>query len=260
MASLALQVERSRTAFEPCAMHPEAHVHEPLFPTAELDDLSSHAHRQLIGWLGFLLPALLWLIAGWRPTGPLPQWCLLDSVSVYYYTGAVTVFVGILVALGVFLFTYRGYDNEYRRRDRIAAIVAGGAAVLVAFFPTAPPDASLRPAWWTSPLGTIHYAAAVVLFGAFIYFSLFLFPRSKVDIGASLPNDKRRRNRVYRVCGAAMVACILWAGAAELRHAPIFWPETLALEFFAVSWLVKGRVGWTITALGHRVVHYGRHP
>jgi hypothetical protein len=61
----------------------EAHVPQPLFPAAEPDDLSSHAHRQLIGSLGLSLPLLLWLIAAWRPTAPLPRWRPLDSVSDY---------------------------------------------------------------------------------------------------------------------------------------------------------------------------------
>ncbi len=41
---------------------------EPLVHAREPDDLSSHGHRQLIGWLGLLLPVLLWGIAGARPT------------------------------------------------------------------------------------------------------------------------------------------------------------------------------------------------
>ena len=84
--------------------------------------------------------------------------------------------------------------------------------------------------------------------------------KSKVDRGALLPQDKRTRNGVYRVSGMAMVACILWAGGASLRHAPIFCPEALALEFFAVSWLVKGRADWTIAAAGQQTLYYGRHP
>jgi hypothetical protein len=109
---------------------------ESLFATAEQDDLSSHLHRQLIGYLGMTLPFLLWVIAGWRPTEGLPRWGLLTSVSAYYYTGSVAAFVGILVALAAFLVTYRGYKNEQNRRDRIAAIIASVAAIGVAFFPT----------------------------------------------------------------------------------------------------------------------------
>jgi len=230
---------------------------EPFFSAPERDDRSTHAHRLLIGALGLVLPALLWLIAGWRPTHAMPRWAPLDSVSAYYHTGAVAAFAGILTALAVYLFTYRGYANAYGRRDRIAAIVAGAAAVLVAFFPTRATGALPAPSWWTSWMGTVHYIAAVVLFGAFIYFCLFLFPKSQAG-GAPLPPDKRRRNRIYRMCGVAMVACIAWAGGARAGDAPIFWPEALALEFFAISWLVKGRGDRTAVAVGQRALYYGR--
>jgi len=172
----------------------------------------------------------------------------------------VAALVGILIALAVFLFTYRGYNNEYRRRDRVAAIIAGGAAVLVAFFPAGAPNDLPVPSWWTPRTATIHYVSAVVLFGAFIFFSLFLFPKSKVKEGEPLPPDKRARNWIYISCGVAMVVCVLWAWSALITGAPIFWPEALALEFFAVSWLVKGRADRTATAAGRRTLHYGRHP
>lgn len=226
----------------------------------EQDDQSSNIHRQLIGYLGLIMPALFWLIAGWRPTEGLQSWKPLTSVSAYYYTGAVSAFAGILVALALFLFTYRGYKNEYRRRDRIAAIIAGAAAVLVALFPTEAPG-GLKPLfWWTPLIGVIHYVSAVVLFGAFIFFSLVLFRKSKVKKGELLPRGKRLRNLIHILCGAAMMACMAWAGIASVNGASIFWPEALALEFFAVSWLVKGRVDVTVVAVSKRTLYYTRHP
>jgi hypothetical protein len=237
-----------------------ARARAPLFPEPEPDDLSSYVHRQSIGGLGMALPVLVWLIAGWRPTEGLQRWRMLGSVSAYYYTGSVAAFVGILFALAVFLFTYRGYDNEHGRRDRIAAIIAGAAALLVAFFPTDAPSGLTVPSWWTSVTGTIHFTAAAILFCTFSFFSLFLFPMSKVKAGAPLPPDKRARNAIYVSCGVAMLVCILWAAGASLAHAPIFWPEALALEFFAASWLVKGRADRTAVTACWRTLHYGRHP
>ena len=46
-----------------------------------------------------MLPLLLWLIAGLRPIEGLQHWTPLGSISAYYHTGAVVVFVGILVSL-----------------------------------------------------------------------------------------------------------------------------------------------------------------
>ena len=203
---------------------------------------------------------LLWVIAGLRPTAGLEPWRILRSVSAYYYTGAVAAFVGVLIALAAFLFTYRGYDNKDRRRDRVAAIIAGVAAVVVAFFPTAAPRGLPEPSWWTLTIGIIHYVAAVVLFGSFIFFSLFLFTKSNLKPGQRAPWDKRARNGIYLLCGVAMVGCVLWALGAWLMDGPIFWPEALALEFFAVSWLAKGRADRTAINAGRRTLHYARHP
>ena len=233
---------------------------EPLFTAKEVDDQSSHAYRQLIGGLGFALPYMLWLMAGLRPTEGLQRWEMLGSLSAYYHTGAVPAFVGILVALGVFLITYRGYNNKYRRRDRAAAIMAGTAAILVAFFPTAAPKGLSGPSWWAPRTGVIHYVAAVVLFSAFSFISLFLFRKTKVGAGEPLPADKRVRNGIYSWCGIAMVGCMAWAGGASVVGASILWPEALALEFFAISWLVKGRADRTAVAAARRTWHYGRHP
>ncbi len=233
---------------------------EPLFAPREPDDLSSAAYRQLIGYLGMVLPVILWLIAGSRPTKGLPPWKLLESVSSYYYTGAVAAFVGVLAGLGAFLVTYRGYNNEYGWRDRVAGVVAGIAAALVAFFPTAVPTGLPALSWWTKLTGRVHYIAAATLFISFIFFSLFQFRKSKPGSGKTLPTSKRVRNGIHIFCGIAMAVCILWAGIASLIGAPIFWPEALALEFFAVSWLAKGRADRTVVAAGRRTLYYGRHP
>ncbi len=227
-------------------------------PAARTDDLSSHIHRQMIGALGLSLPVLLWVIAGTRPMIGVPRWHVLSSVSAYYYTGAVAAFVGVLAALAVFLFTYRGYNNEYGRRDRVAAVVAGSAAILVAFFPTAAPNHLSAPPWWTPLMGTVHYISAIVLFCSFIFFSLFLFPKSRTKEGTRLPRDKQVRNGIYRFCGLGMVIAVLWAAAASYVGAPIFWPEAMALEFFAVSWLMKGRMDKSAVGAARQTARYAR--
>jgi len=39
---------------------------------------------------------------------------------------------------------------------------------------------------------------------------------------------------------------VWWAGIAGVKGQPIFWPESLALVFFAASWLIKGEAPTTI--------------
>jgi hypothetical protein len=202
------------------------------------DDRSDNSHRQLIGWIGFWLPWILILIAAVRPTGPSGGSAILNSISAYYYTGAVAAFVGMLVALALFLLTYRGYDNKYGWLDRLAARVAGVAALFVAFFPTSAPDGFPPIVWWADWDGQLHYFAAIVLFSMFALFSLFLFRLGKDD---PPPPDKRRRNLTYLVCGIVIVAGMVWSAIAKQQDRSIFIPESLALMAFAVSWLIKGR-------------------
>ena len=167
----------------------------------------------------------------------------MDSISAYYYSGAVVAFVGLLVALALFLVTYRGFDNKWGWVDRLAARVAGFAALLVAFFPTTAPAGYPELPWWTESSRHIHYASAIVLFSMFALFCLWLFRMSSTD---PPPPDKKRRNLIYVVCGILILIGMAWAAIAGQRKQPIFWPESLALTAFAVSWLVKGRAPRTI--------------
>ena len=200
------------------------------------DDLSDNAHRQLIGYIGLVLPFLLIWIAVIRDG--IEQWKNLESISAYYYTGAVAAFVGMLVALALFLFTYRGYANKHNRADRFVAKTAALASVLIAFFPTKAPEGVPALSWWEPWTGVLHHVGAIILFTMFAIFALWLFRLTAV--GEQQDVDKRLRNNIYLFCGIMIVACISWAGINGLNGKPIFWPESIALIAFAVSWLVKG--------------------
>jgi hypothetical protein len=229
----------------------------PAIETA--DDRSGHRHRKIVGFLGLLLPLLLWLLYAWRPIDGQARWRFLDSVSAYYHTGAVTAFVGVLIALSVFLFSYQGYSNRSGRRDRIAAVIAGTAAALVALVPTGVPDGVPEPGWYSGWMRVVHYVSAAVLFLSFIFFSLFQFPQSAVRKEAQT-TGKRTRNWIYRICGVVMIVCVAWAALAGRQHKPIFWPEVLAILAFAISWLTKGRADALLRAAGRRTSEYMQHP
>lgn len=217
---------------------PTASPYAPPAPSDQRpDDVSGHRHRQVIGYLGLLLPILLVLMLQWRPNAPADQWAS-DSISAYYWTGAVAIFAGLLAALSLYLLTYRGYANASHKYDRGAAIIAGTAAALVAVFPTSPP-AGISPPWWAEWINTTHFAAAITLFGMFAVFSLWLF--RKTPPGAEPAADKKRRNAIYLLCGVGILASMGWAVYARLSGRSIFWPESFALGFFAWSWLTKGR-------------------
>ena len=225
---------------------PAAARHSPPPPGQAPDDLSGHRHRQVIGYLGLALPVLLVIFARIRPNAATDLWSG-RSISAYYWTGAVSLFVGLLAALSLFLLTYRGYANEDHKWDRAAAIIAGIAAALVALFPTTPPSGIVKALpWWSPWIGKAHVTSAIILFLMFAVFSLWLFRKTRP--GQEPSPGKKLRNAIYLICGIAIVASMVWAFVAGRAERSIFWPESSALVFFALSWLVKGNAHRSITS------------
>lgn len=203
--------------------------------------------RKAIGFLGLFLPLIL-VIGGWIETGH-PG--VEPSISDYYYTNMRNGFVGVMAAVALFLYAYLGYDAV----DRIAGNLGCIFALGVAFFPTTPelqdPDLT----------GTLHFVFAVLFFATLVFFSLFLFTRTRNV--HQMTARKKTRNTVYHICGYIMIACILsmalyffvfenkypWLDQAH----PVFFLESLALVAFGVSWLVKG--GFILKDLNHKGGH-----
>lgn len=220
-------------------------------PEENADDLSSNAHRQLLGVLGIALPLMIYITAGSRPVEGVERWSLLGSISGYYHSGGESVFIGIVVALGIFLITYDGYDNRDGWKDRLASTIAGCGALLLAFYPTEVEGKYPALGWWQDYMGTVHFIGAAVLFISFAYMSYFLFPVTEGELDA----PKRRRNALHRACGLLILLDLVWAGiAGRMYERPIFWPETMMLLAFGISWLVKGKVGGTVKELKRRAV------
>src|SRR5262245_5239416 len=208
------------------------------------DDDASRSHRQLIGWIGLLMPLLLWAFAGVRPNDAASAWTPLDSISAYFYSSAAFVFVGLLAALSLYLFAYRGFKNNLQMWDKWVARTAASAALVVAGFPTFAPSDALRVPWWMDWFAIAHYASAALLFASFAVFSLFLFTRRDPNMPDA--PDKAWRNGVYYFCGFAILASMAWTAMLGFNNRRIFWPESVALVAFATSWLVKGAVHKTI--------------
>jgi heme/copper-type cytochrome/quinol oxidase subunit 2 len=215
------------------------------------ENLSQQAHRRLIGVLGLLLPVFIYVLAGLLPTRGLNRWKVLNSVSSYYYTGAVSVFVGVLFALALFLLTYPGYREV--AADRIVGRVGGLAAIAVTLFPTSAPDGLSAPSWWRPSMAVIHYVSAVVLFVAFIFFAIWLFRKSSIPRRRDRPLEKRRRDDICLACGIVMIVAVLWAASAMFTHAPIFLPESIAIIAFAASWLTKGEAHKPVMEMVRRI-------
>lgn len=189
--------------------------------------------RKAIGILGVLFPIIL--VIGTIVACGYDH--ILGSISEYYHSVMRNIFVGILCAIALFLFSYRGYNQIDNIMGNLACLFALG----VAFFPM-----SLGP---SDLIDKIHFTSAALLFLTLSFFSLFLFTKTKDN--NKMTKLKRHRNRVYITCGIIMLGCILLISSYfifELHQylviynlKPIFWLETFALWAFGVSWLTKGQ-------------------
>jgi hypothetical protein len=196
--------------------------------------------RQMIGWIGLLMPIGVrlgaYLFEGIRTT---------DSISAYYYTGMRDVFVSTLVLVGVLLTCYR----TPAVRDNVLAVIAGLSAIGIGLFPMDPtfapailreyPDL-LTKCYVNRGILGFHFIFVTVFFSLSFYLVYFSFPAFTPAVPTT---QKRRRNKVYKLCGAAMLLAFLTIGLLALMNSggSIFWPETLAVVAFAAAWLVKGR-------------------
>ena len=188
-----------------------------------------------MGILGVLLPVVLAIgaVAIGSTEG------IQDSISAYYDTVMRGVFVGILFAIGVFLFSYTGYEpSDDRKRFEPSDNIAGNVACVFAL------GVALFPVSGSGAVRTVHFISAVGMFLTLGYFSLYLFTKT----GGDPSTQKLARNRVYVACGVIILTCIglIAVYKAFLEDTsiasiePVFWLETLALWAFGVSWFVKG--------------------
>lgn len=199
--------------------------------------------RKVIGILGSSLPAIL--IVGYLFLGGGEEF--RSSISSYYHTNMHDIFVGILCAVSLFLFAYKGYDSK----DNIAANLGGIFALGVALLPTTGENSeklySIIPFVNMEIISYFHFISAALFFTVLAYYSLFLFTKSG-KIRKTL--QKIRRNRIYRACGIVMVSAIILIAVYILffqksfleQCNPVLILESVSLLAFGISWLVKGEV------------------
>src|SRR2546422_7126975 len=215
--------------------------------------------RKMVGYLGILLPVLVVIGGELIPAGE-----IRDSVSAYYYSSMRDLFVGSLCMVGVFLYSYRGYDWV----DDFLTSLSGLLALGVALFPTRSEE-KVPVAVGIFQLndfvsGFIHYTCAVLLFVLLASISTFLF--TKTADPQAMTKQKKARNHFYRICGGIMFAAMLVCGVFCLpvlkNAAPphlILGVETSCLWAFGISWLIKGEAllgdeGDTVKSCGSRLI------
>jgi hypothetical protein len=196
--------------------------------------------RQWLAAAGTLLPfvlvlghaslrALLLGPPAWR------GWDLQDSMSSYYYTEMQTVFVGALCAIGALLLSYKGEGKKGVWAGTIAGLCAIGAGLC----PIRPPNGA------RTIISNLHFGFAGVLYLTLAYFAIVRFPVTN----SAAARRVRFRNRLSRMCGWTIVACMVLIAIAQLRfvrahvgsYRPGFWLESCATIALGISWLTKDK-------------------
>ncbi len=214
--------------------------------------ISYYTMRRAIGILGITLPLIL--LSGSFLFGDCKE--VQNSISTYYHTNMRNIFVGFNCAVALFLFAYRGHDW----RDNLVGYLGSFAVLGVAFLPCSIPiteQSCLIPSSVQDPLvGKLHNMSALLYFTILIVYSLFLFPKTHMDMVTGekmfMGRQKKKRNVVYYICGALMTVSLLlilayswflgkhFPGLKDLN--PYFWLESIMLLLFGITWLTKGQL------------------
>ena len=203
--------------------------------------LSHLTLRKLIGILGILLPVACYLGGSLFRGRPVE-----DSISAYYHTNMQDILTGLLVAMALFLLTYKGYE----KRDLLIAIFSGIAGLGIAIFPCASrtmTSAAVGVFQITPPWATyLHYGSSAIFFILLGVNSFFLFTLGNTK---EWTKSKTKRNVIYRICGIIIFAslvmlliltCVLGGDKLEATIWTFIF-ETVMLWAFGLSWLVKGK-------------------
>ena len=191
-----------------------------------------HSIRLGIAGVAIALPFLLWI--GGRVRAGLP---LQQSMSAYYHSGNGAmrdVFVGVLCAVGIVLFLYKGFTHL----ENHALNLAGLFLVAVAMFPTELDAAGAERSV------SVHGTSAVLFFLCIAYVCLF---RAE-DTVAEIRNERRQRwyRGTYKSMGVLMIVFPLSAVLLSLLLQPrsegratIFFAEMAAVLVFGAYWILK---------------------
>lgn len=197
--------------------------------------------RLIIGILGFALPFLV-VIGSFLLHDDEP-W--KGSISAYYHSGVGDVFVGALCATALFLFSYMAFERNF---DNVVSIVAGLAALGVAFFPTqsASTSTALQDRLGPELVGRLHFTFAAVFILALAGIC-WRFGHSEARRADRRPEQRLRWKRVHYSCAGAIVLAVAYIAVAAILDLPgwlddkaVFIGETLAVFAFGISWFLKG--------------------
>ena len=191
--------------------------------------------RNYVGLLGMLLPWLALFSAGIVDPHPSSKWWY--SISATYYQSP--ALVGVLTAASIVLMTYDGYSLV----DNVVTTVSGVFGLGIVLFPCSVDWIDGKVGFFQLPIELshkIHCACAAIFFILLAFNSFFLF--TKTDAGSLITDKKKLRNKIYHACGLGMFVFLVFQAFSAF-----FLPgwltminEIFLLQFFGISWLVKG--------------------
>lgn len=217
--------------------------------TVRHSTLSYLALRKWLGILGLLLPVLIWIFNGFM---------LKSSISHFYYSHASVIFTGFMITFGIFLIFYPGrIDETDKISDNWITTIGGIGAILTALIPTAFCSEFDEPIKITKELctfcdgngltihyvhnnkilGTIHLISAASFLALMGYMSYWRFTKG---------NTTPKMKNFYRFCAfmvwiPLVILAIEFALGVHLTKYDVFIMECVALGFFGLAWLVKGK-------------------
>ena len=157
------------------------------------------------------------------------------SISAFYYTSARNAFVGIVIAMGIALIAYHGYDAE----EDWALNVAGVLAVLVALFPAKDPNSSELNA-----VGIVHGVSAISFF-AILAFSINRYAGKTLRLSRGNIGDKEKKalEGIYKwFFPTAIALLVIFSVGILLGTGPGWWlfaAESAALFLLSAFWGIK---------------------
>lgn len=203
--------------------------------------IDARSLQKLIGLLGLLLPVIL--VVGFAISTH-HEVIILPTLSEYVYTAFQPFFTGILFAIGIMFFAYKGYPTNtgpIPLSDNALANIAGTASILTAVIQT-----SL--CYFSSEVsvlfGMLHMIMAVILLITMALFCLFYFTQTG---NKAITSSKLIKNRIYRICGSIIVICLITAFFYLVLKSDecslsttILWLEWVMIWAFSIAWCIKG--------------------
>ena len=192
--------------------------------------------RLSLGILAIILPVMQ-LLFGLLGYYNFSEW--FYSISATFYTNAGPLFIAVMGATGIF---FIAYGSPYKDKlEKAVNITIGSAGLLLTFIPCSATTLErvgvLQLNRDTS--NVIHCVFAGVFFTLIAFDCLYFFTK-----GDKHKVSKRKKNRIFIICGCLIVAFIISQAVTALLHAPGWLTmvnETGMLWSFGCAWIIKGR-------------------